>query len=182
MFDIFTRPVVYIVGIFLTLVVVFNIYIAKMDTNVQTYCNDVIEEFVDEVRVSGYISAESYLEMTRKLNSTGNLYDISIIHQSRFCVPKTNPDGTEIVVDGEGKTEYTDSFYTYNKEDILQILFPEGNEYGRYDMKHGDFIKVSLSLKEPTMGAKLYSKWTGKALKTISGTYSGYIGNMGNEY
>lgn len=181
--DVFTRPFVYIIGIFLTLVVVFNIYMAKMDNDAQSYCNDAIEEFVDKSRSSGYISPESYLTMARRVNNTGNLYELEIVHQSKTTVPLTNPDGTNVVdADGNIVSDTTYSYNSYNKEDILTILFPNdpNEDYGRYDLKNGDYLKVSLNLKEPTLAARLYSKWSGTQLKTIAGSYGGYVGSTGD--
>lgn len=172
MFDELMTPITYLVGIVVLFLAVVGIYSAKMDSNAQTYCNDVIEEFVDRSRASGYISAESYLEMMRKINSTGNLYEVEITHQSKTSVPYIDASGNEV----QGR--YAESYNAYYRNEILGVLFPDGNAgYGNYPLKKGDYLKVNFSLKEPTLGGRMLWFVTRKDIKTISGSYGGYVGS-----
>mgnify|MGYP003295287183 CR=1 FL=1 len=172
MFDEMMTPITYVFGIFLMFVVVVGIYAGKMDNNSQTYCNDAIEEFVDNARASGYISAEAYLEMMRKINDSGNLYEVQIAHRSKTSMPYIDEYGNQI----DGK--FVDSYNAYYKDEILGYIFPSGGgDYNDYSLKNGDYIKVSFYLKDATLGSKLLRFITTKSIKTISGSYGGYVGS-----
>ena len=175
--DFFTSPFMYLFGIFVSFVVVFTIYAAKLDNTIQAYVDNEVYEFVDESRASGYISPESYMELVSDIYKTGNLYDIKITHQSKASVPYTNEDGSPVYRNGEQLKNTTMAYRTYNKEDILTVMFPNGSNNQRYPLKNGDYLKVSVALKEPTLAAKLYSQWTGTYMKTIQTSYGGYVGS-----
>ena len=166
------RPFVFIFlmafGTFLTVTIFFT----KMDQNVQAYAADAIEEFVDDACTSGYISPTSYLELTRRINNTGNLYNLTLIHEAKVVMPYVTEDGSEV----EGS--YVVSNTTYAKEEILDEMFPSNStDYYNYALKSGDYIKVSLSLKEPTMAGKLMALISGYEAKTIVYSYGAYVGS-----
>ena len=152
--------------------VVIGIFLLKLDTNTQTYCDDALVEFVDNARTSGYISASSYLEFVNSLNNTNNLYSIKIMHKSETLVPYMDASGN--VVNGK----LGDAYNAYYEDEILAVLFPENsNGYGTYALKKGDYLKVTYSLKEPTMGARFIGYITKHAPKTVQGSYGGYVGS-----
>lgn len=172
MFSNLITPYTYAFGfffgfIFLTMVVTF-----KMDNDSQTYCDNAIHEFVDQSRATGYISPQAYLKMVNKMNNTGNLYDIEIVHQSTKVAPYVDVSGNE------KQGEYAEIYDAYYKEEILEELFPiSTSSYGTYPLKNGDYIKVTYSLKEPTLAAKMISMISTHSLKTIHGSYGGYVGS-----
>ena len=155
-------------GAFFTIEVFFT----KMDQNTQAYAADAIEKFVDDACTSGYISPSSYLEMTRRINNTGNLYNLLLVHEAKVVMPYVAADGSEI----EGN--FVVSNATYNKEEILDEMFPVSSaDYFNYVLGNGDYVKVSLSLKEPTMAGKLMARISGHEPRTIVYSYGGYVGN-----
>ena len=158
-------------AIFVTFVVVAVIYLAKMDYDAQTICNDAVQEFVDKSRASGYISADSYMLMMDRINGTGNLYNVTILHQSRNTSPLVDDDGN--VVDNSFIYSYT----PYNKDDILSYMFTSSGTTQNWSLKNGDYLKISYSLKNPTFASKMYSFWTTHEYKTIHGSYGGYVGS-----
>lgn len=167
-FENILKPISYSLGIFAMFFIVIAIYAAKLDYDSQSYCNDAVQEFVDKSRTSGYISANNYNEMISKMTGTGNLYDVTIVHQSKVCYP------------GETDSDFLSNYYTYTKDEILDEIF---NDSGTYKMKNGDYLRVSYSLKEATFGVKLYSFFTTHTYKSIRGSYGGYVGSaedMGN--
>lgn len=172
MLDHLIKPISYVFGVFVTFIVVICIYLVKLDYDVQTYCNTAVQEFVDKARATGYISANSYRELTQKFGNTGNLYTITIKHESYNTYPVTDDAGN--VVSGQ----YSDSYRAYYNDEILEAIFPEdiNQPEGQWSMKTGDYLKVSFELQEATLGSKLYRLWTKTELKTISGSYGGYVG------
>lgn len=165
-------PFTYAIGVVLVFVIAICSFAVKTDLNSQSYCDDAVHEFVDTSRSVGYISANAYMKMMDKITSTGNLYEVEIMHQSAQMVPSTQADGTEI----PGKFGY--SYSAYYDTEILRVVFPEGGDsYGTYAMKNGDYLKVNFRLKQPTLGSNLIGLFSKKGLKTIYGSYGGYVGS-----
>ena len=58
-------------------------------------------------------------------------------------------------------------------------MFPEtGTEDHSYPQKNGDYLQISITLKNPTLGAQLASAVTATPVKTIAITYGGYVGSI----
>ena len=168
-----SRPFVFLAGLFMMTMFICQIFFAKLDQNVQSYCSDAITNFVDDACASGYISPSSYLEMTRRINNTGNMYNLNLIHEARVLAPYVDKSGKEV------KGSYVVSNSTYNKEEILEEMFPSSNKkYYNYPLNNGDHIQVTLSLKEPTMAGRIFALLSGNEIKTIGYSYGGYVGSM----
>ncbi len=165
------RPISYMFGIFFIAFATVMIFSAKIDQNVQSYVSDAVNEFVDDCCTSGYIAPQKYMRMMSKIGSTGNLYDVDLYYQSRIAMPLVEESGD--VVEGA----YVDSYQLYNKEEVLSEMFPNSTAYVNYPMKNGDYIKVSVSLKEPTYAGKLLMFVTKTETKTIAYSYGSYVGN-----
>ena len=167
-----SRPIVYSIGIFLITLFIVQVFYVKLDQNVQAYVDNAINEFVDDTCASGYISPENYLQMTRKVNNTGNMYELTLIHEAKVVMPYVAEDGTEQI------GSYVLSSMTYNKQEILDEMFPINDPfYYNYPLNSGDHIKVTLSLKEPTPAGRIFSFLSGREVKTIAYSYSGYVGS-----
>ncbi len=167
------RPFVVAIVLGLGTFFIIQIFFTKMDQNVQSYTADAIEKFVDDSCTSGYISPQAYLEMTRRINNTGNLYKLSVVHEAKVVSPYVDANGDE----KEGQFVVTNA--TYNKEEILDEMFPMNEtDYYNYPLGNGDYLKVTLSLKEPTMAGKLFARISkSHEPKTIVYSYGGYVGN-----
>ena len=172
MYEEIITPVTYMIGIIVVVFFAVAGLCLKMDSNAQTYCNDAIVEFVDKSRASGYISAESYIEMMSRFGDTNNLYDVSIMHQSQTLVPYTDDNGNEL-----GGITY--AYNTYYKDEILDYIFSDDgiDGYHNYSLKNGDYLKVSFKLEEPTFATKLITFFSPRTPKTINGAYGGYVGS-----
>lgn len=174
MFDHLVTPFVYAFGMFFTFYAIASIFLTKLDTDAQNYCDDAVHEFVDTARSSGYISPQSYVNMVRKMHNTGNLYDITICHESAVTYPTADENNNT------QKGSYADSNNAHYQNEILAVLFPESEPDGIYVLKNGDSLKVSYSVKKPTVSSELINKFTTHALtKTIQGSYEGYVGSTG---
>lgn len=173
-------PINYVVGIFLVLFLGISTLCLKMDTNAQSICNDAVVEFVDKARAAGYISAESYTEMMQRINSTNNLYDVTIQHESKTPVPQTDESGN-----ASGKV--VNGYDAYYQDEILGYIFAgDGSDgFQNYPLKNGDYLQVTYELKEPTFATRLVTSFTTHTPKTIYGSYGGYVGSTeedGNAY
>lgn len=165
-------PITYVVCIIAVVFFAVAGLCIKMDSNAQTYCNDAIVEFVDKSRASGYISAEAYIEMMTRINDTNNLYNVSIMHQSKTLVPFTDENGNAL-------GGVTSAYNAYYKDDILDYIFSDDgmDGYHNYALKNGDYLKVSFELSEPTFATKLVTMFSTHTPKTIYGAYGGYVGS-----
>ena len=112
-----SRPFVYAIGLFLITVFIVQVFYIKFDQNVQSYVDDAVTDFVNDSCASGYMSPESYLKMARKINNTGNLYTLSMIHEAKVVMPYVKENGKEV------KGSFVVSNSTYNKEEILEEMF-----------------------------------------------------------
>ena len=165
-------PYTYAFGFFVCFAFITIVVTFKIDNDSQTYCDNAVHEFVDQTRATGYISPQAYLEMCEKMNNTGNLYDIKLVHQSTKLTPYVDAAGNE------KKGEFAEIYDAYYKEEILSVLFPTNTSfYGSYPLKNGDYIKVSYSLKEPTLASKIIGLISTHSIKTIYGSYGGYVGS-----
>ena len=172
MFNQLITPITYVFGLFISVFFITIIFTVKLDNDSQTYCDNAVHEFVDQSRATGYISPQAYLEMVNTMNNTGNLYDIEMVHRSTKMTPYVDAAGNE------KKGAFVEIYDAYYKEEIVGELFPMNtSSYGAYPLKNGDYIKVSYSLKEPTLAAKMISMISTHSLKTIYGSYGGYVGS-----
>lgn len=168
-----SRPFVYSLGILLVTVFTVQAFFIKLDQNVQSYVDDAVTDFVNDSCASGYIAPENYLKMARRINNTGNLYNLSLIHEAKVVMPYVKENGSEV------KGSFVMSNTTYNKEEILDEMFPVNTtDYYNYKLNNGDYLKVTLNLKEPTPAGKLFSFISGTELKTIALSYGAYVGNQ----
>lgn len=166
-------PITYAIGLLLAVVGVVTLFALNMDIHSQAYCDDAAHEFVDNARAAGYISATSYIEFRQRLNNTGNLYDVTISHDSKASHPMTDAAGNEI----EGR--YMNGKTSYNQNEITSYMFPDNSdEFCNYPLKEGDYLKVSYTLKSSTFGGKLIKMWLNVNGKSISGSYGGYVGSI----
>ena len=161
-----SRPLFYMIVIFLTSYLIVYMFTSQFDHNVQSYISDAVNEFVDDCCTSGYIAPQKYMKMMTKIGSTGNLYNVDLYYQSRVAMPLVNDSGD--VVEGA----FVESYQLFNKEEVLGEMFPNSTQYQNFPMKNGDFVKVNVSLREPTYAGRLMSLG-----KTIAYSYGAYVGN-----
>ncbi|NLU52570.1 MAG: hypothetical protein GXX10_06880 [Clostridiaceae bacterium] len=120
---------------------------------VLTECN----RFVDTCRDLGYITPNIYLELTERLNSTGNMYDIKLSHISRTVDPVYVENGSSLVFTGEYEVHHV----AFGESQILSVLFPEDNTLPayhkdrRYLMSMGDLLFIEVKNRGKTMAQAL---------------------------
>ena len=165
------RPISYMFAMFISAFAIILIFSSKFDQNVQAYVSEAVDEFVNDACTSGYMAPEKYMKMMQKISGTGNLYNVNLIYQSKTAMPLIK--GNKVV-----KGSYVDSYQLYTTDEILEEMFPSGSVYyENFPMKTGDNLKVQLTLKKPTMAGRLLMFVTKTETRTISYTYSSYVGN-----
>lgn len=145
----------------------------KTDQNSQNYVSQAVEEFVDDSCASGYISPDKYITMMQRIGNTGNLYTVDITHKSVTITPAVDKTTNQVE---EG--EYVRSYNLYRYDEILEEMFPQNTiEYNNYPLKNGDYLAVSISLKEPSIAGKLLRGIIQNELKTINFNYGSFVGS-----
>lgn len=162
MTDMFSKLVALLILLFAAFFVpILNVAI-EADKTSQSTVDTAVNEFVNNARTSGKITAKEYEKMARKINAVQNGCDIQITY-SKLC---TMSDGN-----GGVYTYYDD----HNIMEILDIIWNGEN----ITMEKGDKINVMVQNSSPSYGMSLLSAILPKArnVKSIATTYGGYIGN-----
>lgn len=101
--------------------------------------------FVDSVRTKGYITPTMFLDFTKEIETTGNVFQVEMEHQHKRYHPEYgDPANPETFLDRF--SVIYDSFYT---SDIMNVLFPESEQpkdepSRRYVMSAGDFFNIKV--------------------------------------
>lgn len=162
---IFSRIFMYFIGVIMITLVPLMIITTKIDGIVATQVRNATTEFVDSGRKAGYISPKTLSNFLDAITITGNVYEVKIEHKTQSAYPSDNGQGFYYV--------YT----MYDKEDILNYIFPTTGDNRDYVMKNGDLLKVSVKCLNSTLGNSLYSTFIGTEFNSINYSYGGYIGN-----
>ncbi|MBE5821307.1 MAG: hypothetical protein E7311_01800 [Clostridiales bacterium] len=109
-------------------------------------------KFVDAVRTTGHITPTMYSEFMQKLNSTGNKYDVEMVHRKSMYYPAKDvggiaPEHGNVRLDEEFNTEqilFSMGYYTYdNATNTLNETSPTSDE-GYTNFSVGDYFYVSV--------------------------------------
>lgn len=159
--------------LFFTIPVV--IFANQNDAEVNVYAADAVNEFVNKCSATGIITSSEYEKMINLLDGTGNIYDIYLIHSSKEVAPEINDDG-QVMLD-----KYGEFYEEFRNEEIYNYLFPEDGTYGikKYYMNEGDYIRVVVENKVPTLGRRLYGMLTlgVSDKKSILASRGDYVGH-----
>lgn len=133
----------------------------KQDVTVQSYVDDAVHEFIDVSRAQGEITEAAYDRLIARLDATGNVYDIELLHYAA----KQYPDGN-----GNYKTGYD----AETTQAIVNDIYSDG-----YEMQTGDYIRCTIENISPTLSRRLMSLSfrSTTAGGQIYTTYGGYVGN-----
>lgn len=168
MYDIVGKIWAFIFGVMILFLGTITIYAQKQDTVIQNYVDSAVEEFVDVSRASGQISTPQYEAFIQKLDNTGTVYDINIIHYKEKTAPVAEQD------------DYQTYYETYDRMDILNYLKAHDEDEKPYQMNVGDFLRVTVKNSKPTLGRKMMGFFLGRPSDEggqIISSYGGYIGN-----
>lgn len=150
-------------------------YAIRNDNTVETYVNTTVHEFVDTARTTGKVTASDYDQLIKKLDATGNVYDINIEARNERQYPTMNGNevtGYETGYEVDGTNSIMDTLYGTQEE--------QGNDAeGVYRLENGDYFKVEVKNRSATLGNKLLSSIYFRVPETgtVYVSYGGYVGN-----
>lgn len=165
--DVLGKFVVILFGIFFIFYIPITIISLKQDTQKQTYIDDAVTEFVDNVRATGKIAPAEYEQMVERVFMAESPCTIEIFHGAKY-----------VTVDTINPGKYVTGSDYFNKQEILDVMYPDNNTKNTYEMKNGDYIKVTVTNDEPTLGVSLLRVLLpSTGTQAIFTSYGGFIGN-----
>ena len=152
----------------------------RQDSISQSYVTSSTVDFVENVRKQGRITQDMYNNFIEILSSTGNTYDVEIVHTHTIVNPTKDEDGTITT------KYYDDIVYT---DEIMGILFggldddyeqkyvAAGKVLGEYRMYKGDRISVVVKNRNITGATRMHNVIYHTKLPNVSiyATYGGEI-------
>ncbi|AJS58336.1 hypothetical protein [Paenibacillus sp. IHBB 10380] len=125
----------------------------RQDDLSQIVVYNVVTQFVDAVRVKGYVTPTMYNDFLQSLHVTGNEYEVQMEHRHK----KYHPEYSDAANATTFQDKYSVVYDGYYEETILARLFPESSlpkdsESRIYKMVVGDFFKVTVKNINVTPG------------------------------
>ncbi|MFV0342608.1 MAG: hypothetical protein ACK5JH_06900 [Anaerocolumna sp.] len=160
-----------IVAIFLAVILLFIapiLYMAqKQDSISQLYVSTETTKFIDSIKNSGYVSKNMYADFIKKIDKTGNIYQIKITHSHERVEPLVDVTTNDILQD------YSVYFYNTYEDEIFDA-FDQDKDY-RFD--RGDYISIQVSNLNKTTAVSLLENILSKDLEDtqIVVSYGGMI-------
>lgn len=131
-----------IIAIFLAAILMFIFPLAAIadrnDDTSQMYVKTAIDSFVNDISAKGTLTKDDYEKLETTLASTNNSYEIQLTISKADVNPGKKTDNRQI-----GDTTY----YSIYTSQILTIL----KSNGKYSLKEGDYIKVSVKNNNRTI-------------------------------
>lgn len=160
-----------IIGIAIAAIIMFIFPLMTMSERTDDVSQLTVEiatnEFTDNVRLSGKITADAYSKYIENLGSTGNTYNVEI----EVSILDENPSRKSIQTSSDNAEKVYYSVYTSQIEDVL-------NKKGTYYLKEGDIITVSAKNTNQTIAQQLKNFFytvIGKEVYVIASSHNGRI-------
>lgn len=156
-------------AIVLALIIVPVLDIAlKADESSQKIIDNAVQEFVDNSRSSGKVTASEYEKMMNTINRAQPLCDIHITYGKETFIP-------------DGTNEFYGYHDDYNEIHILDTIYTDYGENMDFLMSKGDYLKVTVRNSNPTFGSKILSMFIPNAANaiTIATSYGGFVEENG---
>lgn len=165
--DVLGKFVVILFGIFFIFYIPITIIALKQDAQKQTYIDDTVTEFVDNARATGKIAPAEYEHMVERVFLAESPCTIEIFHGAKYVtVDATDPD------------KYVTGSDYFTKQEILDVMYPDENTAINYEMKNGDYIKVTVNNDEPSLGTSLLRVIVpSTGTQSLFTSYGGFVGN-----
>lgn len=144
-------------------------YVAtKQDQISQIYVYDCTVKLVDMIRNNGYLTEESYNLYLKKLNVTGNIYDIKITHKHQEYNPIYDVNTYEFTGD------YSVNERCIYTEDIINEIY-QGKKV--YYFSQDDYISITVNNINESFGGRMHRLFlrTEKKGSQIYVTYGGMV-------
>lgn len=145
--DVFGKVVAIFAGVILLFIAPLFYMAQKQDSISQLYVAQETTRLTDTIRMSGVLTLTMYKDYIKRIDKTGNLYDLQIVHAHKRVAP--DYDETTATV---GKKIHSYFYNTY--EDEIYLAFDEGKDYY---FTQGDYISVKVVNRNKTMAASIFS-------------------------
>lgn len=121
----------------------------------------VVTEFVDNVRMKGFITPQMYDDFQAKLHVGDVLYDVQLVHQHKVYSPIYSDPSNANSFTGKYDVQY-DEFYWEQIEPYLYgtASSPDYKER-KYKLESGDFFEVYVENKTKFKSTMLFDFLTG---------------------
>jgi hypothetical protein len=160
-----------IISLFIAIILMFLFpvyYMAqKQDSISQLYVSSETTKFVDSIKNSGYVSKSMYEIFIKKIDMTGNLYEIELTHSHRKVEPLVDVSTNDILQD------FSVYYYNTNEQDIYDA-FDKGQDYFFHK---GDYISIYVYNRNKTIATSMLESILSKDIEDIqiAVTYGGMI-------
>lgn len=165
------NPLSKIIAIILSVILMFIVpimYMAqKQDVISQSYVSNETTVFIDNIKNSGYISMEMYMDYIHKIDATNNLYSIEMVHANKIVEPLYD----------ENTGTFLEDYYIYYvntyQDKILETL-DQGKDY---KFNQGDYISITVVNQTKTIATRLMELFYSSDVpdEQILVTYGGMI-------
>lgn len=109
-------------------------------------------KFVDSVRNLGYITPNMYLEFTKKLSATNNIYSIEMEHYHTTY----DPIYDDPMVASTFKDDFNVNYRATYTKGIMSTLFPDTpSSETIYKLSKGDYFALRVVNKNKTVATKI---------------------------
>ncbi len=166
--DIVSNVWAMIFGVIFLFLGTITLYAQKQDIIVQNYVDTAVNEFVDISRATGTITWSQYEAMINKLDNTGNVYNIQIMHYKMRTTP---------AVTASGAMTYEDYYDTYNRDEILDAM----DANGKYYMSYNDYLKVTVENTTTTLARRLLGMFLMNPTTEGGQIFTSAGGKVGND-
>lgn len=149
----------------------------RVDTVSQTDVQTLTSEFINEIKTTGVLTSDRYSRFVEELNSTGNLFDISM----EFKILDENPGKKYLqeTYDKIGENIY----YSVYTTQITQQLQSTSENGGKWRLKEGDMVSITVRNTNLTIGQQVkdfFYKISGSDEYTIAASQAGLVIANGN--
>lgn len=133
------KIVSFVVAMLVFFILPASYHAQKQEAIIQVYVQTETQKFVDMIRSNGYLNERMYTSFLSALNSTGNLYKITMDHAHKI---------TDTKLDEYGQVEeyYEYKLSTYENE-ILKTIYQKND---KYRMTQGDYLSVRVQNQTDT--------------------------------
>lgn len=130
---------------------VLNMFENQDDTS-KVFVLTETAQFVDSVRNLGYITPNMYLEFSRKIAVTNNIYQIDMEHYH----VKYDPIYDDPTIPSTFKSDFHINYQGTFTSDIMETLFPDSSTLDRvYKLSKGDYFAMRVVNKNKTIATRI---------------------------
>lgn len=159
------------IAIFLAAILMYItplLYMAqKQDSISQIYIYSETSRFIDSIKNSGYVSRNMYEDFIKRIDKTGNLYEIEVTHCHRRVEPLVDINTNDILRDF--------SIYYYNT--YADEIFEAFDLNQDYYFNRGDYISIKVTNRNKTTAISILESFLSRDIEDqqILVTYGGMI-------